>query len=97
MFAGSGNGSIAVKKEAYNPSVICLYSLDLTSSFTSVISVRKDSTSTCTVYAVENTVNTLTDSAYNNDENYSANSAAENAVMKFKDSSDVTINRRRND
>ncbi len=91
VFQGEGSGSIAVKKEAAGDAVLYLNGLTLTSSFTSVITVKKDSSAACTIYAVEGTVNTLTDNAYNNDEYYTDNAAAENAVMKFKDGSDVTI------
>ncbi len=91
VFQGSGNGSISVKKEATGDAVLYLNGLELTSAFTSVITVKKDSTASCTIYAVGGTENTLTDNIYNNDEDYTENTAAENAVMKFKDSSDVTI------
>ncbi|MCD8074333.1 MAG: carbohydrate-binding domain-containing protein [Lachnospiraceae bacterium] len=91
VFSGTGNGSIAVKKEATDDAVLYLNGLDLTSAFTSVITVKKDSSAACTIYAVAGTVNTLTDNAYNNDDTYSDNAAAEKAVLKFKDGSDVTI------
>ncbi|MCD8017377.1 MAG: carbohydrate-binding domain-containing protein, partial [Oscillospiraceae bacterium] len=91
VFQGEGSGGIAVKKEATGDAALYLNGLTLTSSFTSVITVKKDSSAACTIYAVEDTVNTLTDNAYNNDANYTDNAAAENAVMKFKDGSDVTI------
>ncbi|MCD8384759.1 MAG: carbohydrate-binding domain-containing protein [Clostridiales bacterium] len=91
VFQGSGNGSIAVKKEAKSDAVLYLNGLTLTSSFTSVITVKKDSTAACTIYAVDGTTSTLTDNAYNNDESYTDNAAAENAVIKCKDGSDVTI------
>ncbi|MCD7814091.1 MAG: carbohydrate-binding domain-containing protein [Lachnospiraceae bacterium] len=91
VFSGTGNGSIAVKKEATDDAVLYLNGLNLTSAFTSVITVKKDSSAACTIYAVAGTVNTLTDNAYNNDDTYSDNAAAEKAVLKFKDGSDVTI------
>ncbi len=91
VFTGSGNGSIAVKKEATKDSIVYLNGLDLTSSITATLSVKKDSTVSCTIYVVDGTENTLTDNAYNNDETYTDNLAAENAVMKFKESSNVTI------
>ncbi|MCD8256779.1 MAG: carbohydrate-binding domain-containing protein, partial [Oscillospiraceae bacterium] len=91
VFQGEGRGSIAVKKEATGDALLYLNGLTLTSSFTSVVTVKKDSTAACTIYAVEGTVNTLTDNAYNNDENHTDNAAAENAVMKFRDGSDVTL------
>jgi len=91
VFQGSGNGSIAVKKEATGDAVLYLDSLDLASAFTAVITVRKDSMASCTICAVDGTENTLTDNEYNNDETYTDNAAAENAVMKFKSGSNVTL------
>ncbi|MCC8029057.1 MAG: carbohydrate-binding domain-containing protein [Lachnospiraceae bacterium] len=91
VFQGSGNGSIAVKKEATGDAVLYLNGLELTSAFTAVITVKKDSTASCTICAVEGTENILTDNEYNNDTDFADNAAAENAVMKFKDSSDVTL------
>ena len=91
VFQGSGNGSIAVKKEATDDAVLYLNGLDLTSTFTSVLTVKKDSTAKCTVYVVNSTENTLIDNISNNEEKNTSNAAAENAVMKFKDASDVTI------
>ncbi|MGI6270696.1 MAG: carbohydrate-binding domain-containing protein [Candidatus Howiella sp.] len=88
VFQGSGNGSIAVKKEATGDSILYLNGLKLTSAFTAVLTVKKDSTAACTIYAIGE--NTLTDNAYNNEDN-TDNVAAENAVIKCKDGSDVTI------
>ena len=89
VFEGNGQGSIAVKKEATADAVLYLNGLELTSSFTSVVQVKKDSTATCTIYVVDGTENTLADNAFNNDDVYADNAAAEKAVMKFKDSSNV--------
>lgn len=89
VFEGNGKGSIAVKKEATNDAVLYLNGLELSSSFTSVVTVKKDSTASCTIYVVDGTENTLTDNSFNNDDSNPDNIAAENAVMKFKDSSNV--------
>jgi len=56
-----------------------------------VIAVKKDSTAFCTICAVDGMENTLTDNEYNNDETYADNTAAENAVLRFKTGSDVTL------
>lgn len=88
VFQGQGNGSIAVKKEATGDAYIYLNNLDLTSKLTSVITVKKDSTAACAIYAVEGTTNTLTDNEYNIDD---GNLAAEKSVLKFKDGSNITI------
>ena len=89
VFEGEGNGSIAVKKEATADSVLYFNGLTLSSAFTSVVTVKKDSQASCTIYVVEDTINTLSDNSYNNDDVYEDNAAAEKAVMKFKDGSTV--------
>lgn len=89
VFEGTGNGAIAVKKEATADAILYLNGLELTSSFTSVVTVKKDSSATCTIYVVDGTENTLTDNSFNNDDVYAENAAAEKAVMKFKDGSNV--------
>lgn len=66
------------------------YAFEGTASDSS-ISVKKDSTAKVSILAVAGTTNTLTDNAYNNDDIYTDNSNAENAVIKAKDGSDVTI------
>lgn len=91
VFQGAGTGSIAVKKGATGASVLYLNGLTLTSGFTAPLSVKKDSAATCTVYAVEGTVNTLADSAYNNADTYAENLAGEKAAVALKASSDVTV------
>lgn len=88
VFEGNGNGSIAVKKEASKDAVLYFNGLELTSAFTSVLTVKKDSTASCTIYVVGGTENTLTDNSYNNG-TYEENLAAEKAVMKFKAGSNV--------
>lgn len=91
VFQGTGNGAIVVKKEAVNDAVLYFNGLDLASSFTAPVTVNKDSAASCTFYIVDGTVNSLTDTAMNNDENHAENLAAENAVMKFKAGSNVVF------
>jgi len=91
VFSGNGNGNITVKKAATGISYLYLNGLTLTSSFTSVITVNKDSTVPCVIYAVDGTTNTLTDNIQNNSDNYTDNLAAESAVIKAKSSSNLWI------
>ncbi len=91
VFSGNGKGNITVKKGATNPSYLHLNGLTLSSSFTSVITVNKDSTALCTIYAMNGTANTLTDAEQNNSDLYPDNAAAESAVIKAKASSNVWI------
>ena len=103
VFTGTGTDScIAVKKAAVNPTTILLAGLDLTSSFTAPIAVKKESTTTATITALGGFVNTLTDNPFNNADNYGdptedggdgTNTAyAESAVIKGKSYSNVTLN-----
>lgn len=82
------DGSIKIKKGTEGVMLV-LAGLDLTSSSTAPISCNKSAS--VTIIAAEGTKNVLTDSEKNNDENYPANEDAENAVIKCKDGSDVTI------
>lgn len=82
------DGSITVKKGVTDV-VLILNGLTLTSSDTAPITCNKSSG--VTIMAAEGTVSTLTDSAYNNDDTYPENENAENAVIKCKDGSDVTL------
>ncbi len=91
VFSGNGNGNITVKKAATGASYLYLNGLTLTSSFTSVITVNKDSTVPCVVYVMEGTTNTLTDAAENNSDTYTDNIAAESAVIKAKASSNLWL------
>ncbi len=91
VFSGKGTGHIVVKKAATADAVLYFNGLDLTSGFTSVLSVNKDSTAKCTLHVMKDTVNTFTDNALNNDTNNPSNLAAENAVIKCKAATDVTI------
>ncbi len=91
VFSGEGTGSIVVKKQATGDAILYLNGLTLTSAFTALITVNKDSTAACTVHAVAGTVNNLTDAVQNNDEVYTANAMAENAVIKGKAGSTLVI------
>ena len=102
VFTGTGTDScIAVKKAAVNPTTILLAGLDLTSSFTAPIAIKKESTTTATITALGGFTNTLTDNAFNNADTYGptdeggngANAEyAESAVIKGKSYSQVTVN-----
>lgn len=91
VFSGEGNGNITVKKGATSAAYLYLNGLTMTSAFTSVITVNKDSTATCSIYAMQNTINTLTDHAYNNSDDYADNLAAESAVIKCKANSNIWL------
>lgn len=82
------DGSVKVKKGTEGVTLV-LAGLDLTSDSTAPISCNKSAD--VTIIAAEGTKNTLTDSEKNNDETYPANEDAENAVIKCKEGSDVTI------
>ena len=82
------DGSIKIKKGTAGVTLI-LNGLDLTSSATAPITCGKSSE--VTILAADGTENTLTDSAQNNDGEYPENTDAENAVIKCKDGSTVTL------
>lgn len=82
------DGSIKIKKDTTGVTLV-LNGLTLTSSDTAPIACNKSTE--VTIVAAGGTTNTLTDSAQNNDDNYPDNENAENAVIKCKDGSDVTI------
>ena len=82
------DGSITVKKGTVGVTLV-LNGLILTSSDTSPIACNKSSGVKIVVAA--GTTNTLADSSYNNDDIYPDNTNAENAVIKCKDGSQVTI------
>lgn len=102
VFTGTGtDGSIAVKKAATGPAVLLLAGLDLSSSFTAPITVKKDSTTTVTVTALAGWTNTLADAAFNNADNYGSTedggdgsnaNYAESAVIKAKSGAKLTLN-----
>ena len=82
------DGSIKIKKGTTGVTLV-LNGLSLTSSDTAPISCNKSTE--VKIIAAADTTNSLTDSAKNNDETYTANTNAENAVIKCKDGSNVTI------
>lgn len=82
------DGSITVKKGVTGVTLV-LNGLSLTSSDTAPLTCNKSTQ--VNIVAASGTKNTLTDSEKNNDENYSDNENAENAVLKCKDGSKVTI------
>lgn len=93
--------TIAVKKEATAPAVLLLTGLELSSSFTSPITIKKNSTSTVAITALAGHTNVLKDAEFNNADLYgSAEDGgdetnveyAESAVIKGKDYADVTLN-----
>lgn len=87
----SGNcadGSVKIKKGTTGVTLV-LNGLNLTSSTTAPIACNKSTE--VRIIVASGSVNTLTDSAKNNDDNYPDNTDAENAVIKCKDSSQVTL------
>ncbi len=82
------DGSIKVKKGTTGVTIV-LDGLTLTSSTTAPLTCNKSTG--VTVVAAAGTVNTLTDAAENNDDNYPDNADAENAVIKCKDGSQVEL------
>lgn len=90
-YAVSGScadGSITIKKGTTGVTLV-LNGLTLTSSDTAPIACNKSTE--VTIVAADGTVNTLTDAAENNDDRYPDNENAENAVIKCKDGSVVTL------
>lgn len=89
VVAGScADGSIKVKKGTTGVTLV-LNGLRLTSLTTAPIACNKSTG--VNIVAASGTTNILTDSAQNNDDNYPGNEDAENAVLKCKDGSQVTI------
>lgn len=82
------DGSIKIKKGTEDVTLV-LDGLSLTSADTAPICCGKSSG--VSILANADTVNSLTDAAYNNDDNFPDNANAENAVIKCKDGSDVVI------
>ena len=82
------DGSITVKKGTTGVTLV-LDGLDLTSSDTAPIACNKSTE--VNIVAASGTTNSLTDSEKNNDETYTDNTNAENAVLKCKDGSQVTL------
>ncbi len=82
------DGSVEVKKGTAGVTLI-LDGLELESSDTAPISCSKSTE--VSILAAEGSVNSLIDSEKNNDDEYPDNENAENAVIKCKDGSQVTI------
>lgn len=82
------DGSIKVKKGTTGVTLV-LDGLTLTSEDTAAITCGKSSE--VTILASAGTTNSLSDTEQNNDDNYPENENAENAVIKCKDGSTVTL------
>ena len=82
------DGSVTVKKGTTGVTLV-LNGLDLTSADTAPIACNKSTE--VTIYGADGSVNRLADSAQNNDDSYPDNENAENAVIKCKDGSTVTL------
>lgn len=82
------DGSIEVKKGTTGVTLI-LNGLELDSADTAPISCNKSTK--VTIVAADGSVNALSDSAENNDDEYPENENAENSVIKCKDGSIVTL------
>ena len=81
-------GSVEVIKGTTGVTLI-LNGLELDGSDTAPISCNKSTE--VTIIAADGSVNALSDSAENNDDEYPENENAENAVIKCKDGSNVTL------
>ena len=82
------DGSIKVKKSTTGVTLV-LDGLTLTSENTAAITCGKSSE--VTILVSDGTENSLSDTEQNNDDNYPENENAENAVIKCKDGSLVTL------
>ncbi len=82
------DGSIKVKKGTTGVTLV-LSDLTLTSADTAAITCGKSSE--VTILVSNGTENSLSDTEQNNDDNYPENENAENAVIKCKDGSTVTL------
>lgn len=82
------NGSVKVKKGTTGVTLL-LNGLTLCGGDTAAITCAKSSA--VTIQAVSGSTNILSDTAENNDDNYPENDNAENAVIKCKDGSQVTL------
>lgn len=82
------DGSVTVKKGTTGVTLV-LDGLTLTGKTTAPIACNKSTA--VTIVAADGTVNTLADTEQNNDETHPENEAAENAVIKGKDGSQVTL------
>lgn len=82
------NGKVTVKKWTTGVTIV-LNGLDLTCTETSPILCNKGSE--VTISAASGTTNRLADTSYNNDDVHPENTNAENAVIKAKDGSRLTL------
>lgn len=85
------NGTVTVKKNVTDVTLV-LNGLELSASATAPVTCNKGS-EVC-IFVMEDTVNTLADDEYNNDDLYTDEKLypdVENAVIKCKDGSNVTI------
>ena len=82
------SGSITVKKGVAGVTLV-LSGLTLTADGTAAIACNKSSG--VTIVAQDGTANILSDTETNNDDSYPDNTDAENAVIKCKDGSQVTL------
>ena len=102
VFCGTTNDmSISVGKAATAPAELMFAGLDLTSSFTAPVTIKKNSESTVTLTALEGFENTLTDKPFNNADVYGAEDDggdgtnaeyAESACIKGKAYANLTLN-----
>ena len=89
VLSGScADGSVTVKKGTTGV-VLVLDGLTLTCGDSAAIACNKSTE--VTIVAADGTVNALADTEQNNDETYPDNDSAENAVIKCKDGSQVTL------
>ena len=89
VLSGScSDGTVTVKKGVTGVNLV-LDELDLTSLDSAPVTFNKSSG--VNLIAAEGSENTLTDGEKNNDDNYPDNQKAENAVLKCKDGSTVTL------
>lgn len=99
FYGQSDDMTIKVNKEATDPATLILAGLDLTSSFTSPVTVNKNSASTVEIYNPAGFSNTLTDCELNNEDTHGAEGTvdtlnpeySESAVIKGKDYANITI------
>lgn len=102
VFSGTcAEGAIAVKKEATDNAFLLLNGLNLMSSYTSPITVKKNSSAAVVVTALAGTENTLSDAELNNADVYGPTADggdgtnqfyAESAVIKAKTGATVYLN-----
>ncbi|MBQ4601689.1 MAG: carbohydrate-binding domain-containing protein, partial [Clostridia bacterium] len=101
FYGNSDDMTVCVKKEATAEAHLYLAGLNLSSSFTSPITVKKDSTTTAYITALNGFYNTLTDCEFNNADIYGDTADggdgtnaeyAESSCIKGKDYANVVVN-----